>query len=82
MAPATCEGRVVAAWPRSCSRAGSSANPGAKLRLLGVVLTELNPAAQLGLFEEARRTAAVDATLDEARARFGKRALRRGNTIE
>jgi hypothetical protein len=54
-------------------------NPGAKLRLLGVVLTELTPAAQLGLFEETRR---LDAALDEARARFGGRALRRGNTIE
>ena len=59
-----------------------TANPGAKLRLLGVVLTELTPAAQLGLFEETRRADRLDAALDEARARFGSRALRRGNTIE
>jgi hypothetical protein len=57
-------------------------NPGAKLRLLGVVLTELVPAAQLGLFEEARLSGRLDATLDEARERFGSRALQRGNTIE
>ena len=57
-------------------------NPGAKLRLLGVVLTELTPAAQLGLFEETRRAGRLDAALDEARARFGSRALRRGDTIE
>jgi hypothetical protein len=57
-------------------------NPGAKLRLLGVVLTELIPGAQLGLFEEARLSGRLDATLDEARERFGSRALRRGNTFE
>jgi hypothetical protein len=58
------------------------ANRGAKLRLLGVVLTELTPASQLALFEETRRAGRLDAALDEARARFGNRALRRGNTIE
>ena len=57
-------------------------NRGAKLRLLGVVLSDLSPASQLGLFEEARRGGRLDAALDEARARFGSRALRRGNTIE
>ncbi|HLJ38146.1 MAG TPA: hypothetical protein VKT54_07035, partial [Steroidobacteraceae bacterium] len=57
-------------------------HPGAKLRLLGVVLTELKPAAQLGLFEEQRRNGRLDAAFDEARARFGERALRRGNSIE
>jgi hypothetical protein len=57
-------------------------NPQAKLRLLGVVLTELTPAAQLGLFEDPRQSGALDATLDQARARFGAKALRRGNTIE
>jgi len=59
-----------------------AANRGAKLRLLGVVLTGLTPASQLGLFEETRRAGRLDAALDEARARFGHRALRRGNTIE
>jgi hypothetical protein len=47
-----------------------------------VVLTELTSAAQLGLFEETAARRRLDATLDEARARFGGRALRRGNTIE
>ena len=67
-------GELLARW--------LSANPGAKLRLLGVVLTELTPASQLGLFEDTRRAGRLDAALDEARARFGSRALRRGNTIE
>ena len=56
------------------------AHPGAKLRLLGVVLSGLSPAAQIGLFEGAGRSG-LDATLDAARARFGSRALRRGSSI-
>ncbi len=82
IAPPTCEGRVVAQVAADLLERWLAGNPGAKLRLLGVVLTELTPAAQLGLFEEARPQSRVDATLDEARARFGSRALRRGNTIE
>jgi DNA polymerase-4 len=82
VAPPTCEGRAIAGVAAELLTRWLAANPGAKLRLLGVVLTELTPAAQLGLFEEARPQSRVDATLDEARARFGMRALRRGNTIE
>jgi DNA polymerase IV len=82
VAPPTCEGRAVAGVAADLLARWLSANPGAKLRLLGVVLTELTPGMQLGLFEGPRATGALDATLDEARARFGSRALRRGNTIE
>jgi DNA polymerase-4 len=64
---------------------------GAKLRLLGVVLTDLSPASQLGLFDrrpeqgptgKSARDPRLDSTVDEVRARFGRAALRRGNTIE
>jgi DNA polymerase-4 len=82
VAPPTCEGRTIAAVAAELLGRWLAGNPGAKLRLLGVVLTELTPAAQLGLFEDARPASRVDATLDEARARFGTRALRRGSTIE
>ena len=82
VAPPTCEGRAVAGVSAELLARWLAANPGAKLRLLGVVLTELTPASQLGLFEEARPQSRLDAALDEARARFGSRALRRGNTIE
>jgi DNA polymerase-4 len=82
VAPPTCEGRAIAGVSAELLTRWLAGNPGAKLRLLGVVLTELTPAAQLGLFEDARPQSRVDATLDEARARFGTRALRRGNTIE
>jgi DNA polymerase-4 len=82
VAPPTCEGRTVSAVAAELLTRWLTLNPGAKLRLLGVVLTELTPAAQLGLFEDPRQDGRLDATLDEARARFGARALRRGNTIE
>jgi DNA polymerase IV len=82
VSPPTCEARAVAGVAAELLARWLSANPGAKLRLLGVVLTELMPAAQLGLFEDTRRAGRLDAALDEARARFGSRALRRGNTIE
>ena len=82
VAPPTCEARAVSAVAAELLARWLAANRGAKLRLLGVVLTELTPASQLGLFEETRRAGRLDAALDEARARFGHRALRRGNTIE
>jgi DNA polymerase-4 len=82
VAPPTCEARAVAGVAAELLARWLSGNPGAKLRLLGVVLTELTPGAQLGLFEDMRRAGRLDAALDEARARFGSRALRRGNTIE
>jgi DNA polymerase-4 len=82
VAPPTCEARAVAAVAAELLSRWLAGNPGAKLRLLGVVLTELTPAAQLGLFEDGRPGGRLDAALDEARARFGSRALRRGNTIE
>ena len=82
VSPPTGEARAVAGVAAELLARWLSANPGAKLRLLGVVLTELTPAAQLGLFEEALRAGRLDAALDEARARFGSGALRRGNTIE
>ena len=82
VAPPTCEARAVSGVAAELLARWLAANRGAKLRLLGVVLTELTPAAQLGLFEDTRRAGRLDAALDEARARFGNRALRRGNTIE
>jgi DNA polymerase-4 len=81
IAPPSCEGRTIAGVAAELLSRWLAGNPGAKLRLLGVVLTELTPASQLGLFEEPRLQR-VDAALDEVRARFGSRALRRGSTIE
>ena len=82
VAPPSSEARTVGSVAAELLTRWLAANRGAKLRLLGVVLTELTPASQLGLFEETRRAGRLDAALDQARARFGSRALRRGNTIE
>jgi DNA polymerase IV len=82
VAPPTSEARAVAGVAAELLTRWLRANRGTKLRLLGVVLTELTPASQLGLFEDLGRAARLDAALDEALARFGGRALRRGNTIE
>jgi DNA polymerase-4 len=82
VAPPACEGRAIAGVAAELLTRWLAGNPGAKLRLLGVVLTELTPASQLGLFEEPRLQGRLDAALDEAHARFGSRSLRRGSTIE
>ena len=82
VAPPTNEERTIAGVAADLLARWLAGNPDARLRLLGVVLTELTPAAQLGLFEEARPVSRVDATVDEARARFGTRALRRGSTLK
>ena len=98
VAPPTHDGRTVANVARELFTRWLKSAPGAKLRLLGVVLTELSPASQLGLFEpraggpaasdgqrhgqDPARSARVDSALDEVRARFGRDALRRGNTID
>jgi DNA polymerase-4 len=82
IAPPTGEVRAIAGVAAELLTRWLSVNPGAKLRLLGVVLTELTPAAQLGLFEETRGAARLDAAVDEARVRFGSRALRRGSALE
>ncbi|MBV8495370.1 MAG: DNA polymerase IV [Gammaproteobacteria bacterium] len=82
IAPPTCEARTVAGVAAELLTRWLAGNPGAKLRLLGVVLTELTPGAQLGLFADLTRSSRLDAALDEARARFGRQSLQRGDTIE
>jgi DNA polymerase IV len=51
VAPPTCEARAISAVACELLARWQAANPQAKLRLLGVVLTELTPASQLSLFE-------------------------------
>ena len=82
VSPATGSGRAIGAVASELLGRWLAGHRGAKLRLLGVVLTDLKPASQLGLFEDPAGAGRLDAALDEARARFGSRSLRRGNTIE
>ncbi|MCX7057419.1 MAG: DNA polymerase IV [Proteobacteria bacterium] len=70
--------------------------PRAAVRLLGVGLSSLSPAAQLDLFAAppmgpgktsvahppARATARIDPTLDQIRERFGAAAVTRGSALE
>jgi DNA polymerase IV len=83
VAPPTHDGRTIANVANELLARWLTQNKGEKLRLLGVVLSDLSTASQLGLFEDTPpHTSRLDAALDEARARFGSRALRRGNTIK
>jgi DNA polymerase-4 len=81
VAPPTHEERRIAQVARELLERWLAVHPGAKLRLLGVVLSELASASQLGLFETSPHTTALDAALDAVRSRFGRGALKRGNTI-
>ena len=83
VAPPTHDGGTIAKVANELLTRWLSENPGEKLRLLGVVLSDLSAASQLELFEDSLASSSrLDAALDEARARFGSRALRRGNTIK
>jgi DNA polymerase IV len=82
VAPPTHDGRTIANVANELMGRWLAEHGGAKLRLLGVVLSDLSPASQLSLFEPAAHTTRLDAALDQAQARFGGQALRRGSTIK
>lgn len=83
VAPPTHDGRTIANVAHELVARWLTEHAGTKLRLLGVVLTDLSPASQLGLFEDTPPyTTRLDAALDGARARFGIQALRRGSTTK
>jgi len=83
VSPPTHDGRTISHVARELLQRWLEENPGAKLRLLGVGLSDLSPAAQLGLFEDAAPHATrLDAAMDEARRRFGTQALRRASSIK
>ena len=48
------------------------------IRLLGVGVTNLSRATQLGLFDEQQQSSSLDQVTDQIREKFGSRAVRRG----
>jgi DNA polymerase-4 len=82
VAPPTHDGRTIANVANELMGRWLAEHAGAKLRLLGVVLSDLSPASQLSLFEPAAHATRLDSALDQAQARFGGQALRRGSTIK
>jgi DNA polymerase IV len=65
-------------------RAWLDANPGARVRLLGVGGAMLSPADQPDLFADSdeARPAAVDQAVDDVRNRFGITSLKRARTLD
>jgi DNA polymerase-4 len=75
--PPTQETRVITAIATELLDAWLAAQPRAALRLLGVGVSDLTPAAQLDLFTapQTTRNRELDAAVDKIRERFGKVAL-------
>ncbi len=79
IAPPTQNRRTVASVAAELLRRWLDEHPGARLRLLGVALTDLTPARQLGLFHDVQPC--LDAAVDAVCERFGRHALRRANQL-
>ena len=80
--PLTHESSALAAVAQSLLAAWLAGEPTARLRLLGVGVTELAPAAQLGLFEsQPADTSRLDAALDAIRDKFGSESLTRASHL-
>ncbi len=92
--PPTAETQTVLAIARQLLEGWLAEQPRAAVRLLGVGLGALSPAAQLDLFAQApgpaavpnrpppRTTAKIDSTLDRIREKFGSGAVQRASTLE
>jgi DNA polymerase-4 len=83
MTPATHDSRTIARLAQGLLEAWLAEHPGARLRLLGVGVSEFAPAEQLDLFDAAQPVEAtrLDAALDAIRGRFGGAALRRASSL-
>ena len=84
ISPATNDTRTITNVARELLSAWLTENPGAKMRLLGVGVSQLAEADQLDLFTRAAPNAAspLDTTLDAIRSKFGPDALTRAGNLE
>ncbi len=83
MTPATHDSRTIARLAEGLLLTWLAENRGAKLRLIGVGVSDLAAAEQLDLFDAAQPAEAtrLDATLDAIRGKFGTMALQRASSL-
>jgi len=84
VAPTTNDTRVITSVARELLLAWLGRNPGARIRLLGVGVSDLSEVDQLDLFDAAtaRVPSRLDTALDAIRQKFGTGALRRAGSLE
>jgi DNA polymerase IV len=84
IAPPTHDTGTIAAVARALLAQWLSAEQRVRLRLLGVGVSQLGPAEQLGLFAPgaAPEACALDGTLDAIRERFGMQSVLRASSIK
>jgi DNA polymerase IV len=82
--PPSHETRVITSIATELLDAWLAAQPRAALRLLGVGVSDLQPATQLDLFTapQTARNRDLDAAVDRIRERFGRNALARASTLD
>ncbi len=82
--PPTQETRVISRVAVELLEAWLATQPGSALRLLGVGVSQLAPAAQLDLFlaPESARNQDLDRAVDRIRGRFGRFALARASSLQ
>ena len=84
ISPSTNETRTTSGVARELLATWIAENPGTKVRLLGVGVSQLSEADQLDLFHSPTPNAAspLDTTLDAIRKKFGAQALTRADRLE
>ena len=84
LSPATNDTRAITKVATTLLTAWLTENPGAKIRLLGVGVSQLAESDQLDLFTAptANAATALDTALDAIREKFGPRALKRAGDLD
>jgi len=88
ISPTTNDTRTITSVARALLTTWLAENPGAKVRLLGVGVSQLSESDQLDLFNApaaagaAKTATPLDATLDAIRQKFGPKALTRAGNLD